>query len=171
MVIAFWCGGRKIACVSIRVAVLTSQTDSLRIVNAVRNMKIRSIFLDGEAVICDANGLAQFDLVHSKANDDEVKLIAFDLLEIDGEDLRTRPLGERKAKLQRLLRSVKNGIEFSEHLTGAGWAVYEHACKLGCEGIVAKRIDLGYESGRSKRWLKIKNPDSPASRRAEEVTF
>jgi len=49
--------------------------------------------------------------------------------------------------------------------------VFAHACKLGCEGIVAKGIDLPYQSGRSKRWLKIKNPNSPAARRAEEGTF
>jgi ATP-dependent DNA ligase len=49
--------------------------------------------------------------------------------------------------------------------------IFEHACKLGHEGIVVKRKDLPYESGRSKRWLKIKNPDSPAMKRVEDGTF
>jgi ATP-dependent DNA ligase len=66
---------------------------------------------------------------------------------------------------------VKDGLEYNEHIEGEGPVVFEHACKLGCEGIVAKRIDLPYESGRSKRWVKIKNPDSPAMRRVEDGTF
>ena len=76
------------------------------------------------------------------------------------------PLSERKAKLKKLLRKVQDGVHFNEHVEGDGAAVFEHACKLGCEGIVAKRIDMPYQSGRSKRWVKIKNPDSPAARRA-----
>ncbi|MBV9458231.1 MAG: hypothetical protein JO141_12055 [Bradyrhizobium sp.] len=51
------------------------------------------------------------------------------------------------------------------------WVIYEHACKFGCEGIVAKRSDIRYQSGRSKAWLKVKNPKSPAAIRIEEGTF
>ena len=74
--------------------------------------------------------------------------------------MRREPFRKRKGKLQQLVRSVKYGIEFNGFLEGEGTRIFEHACKLGHEGIVAKRIDLPYESGRSKRWLKIKNPDS-----------
>lgn len=66
---------------------------------------------------------------------------------------------------------MKDGIQFNPHVDGDGPTVFEQACELGCEGIVAKRIDLPYQSGRSKRWLKIKNPESPAARRADEGTF
>jgi ATP-dependent DNA ligase len=54
---------------------------------------------------------------------------------------------------------------------GNGAEIFHHACQLGHEGIVAKRIDLPYESGKSKRWLKIKNPDSPAMKRIQEEAF
>jgi bifunctional non-homologous end joining protein LigD len=96
---------------------------------------------------------------------------AFDLLELDGAAIRKLPLLDRKQKLERLLAKVKDGIEFNGYIEGDAHAIFEHACKLGCEGIVAKRKDLPYESGRSKRWLKIKNPDSPAMKRVEDGTF
>ena len=142
-----------------------------RIVDAVMKLKLRSVLLDGEGIICDDNGLAQFDLVHFKRNDAEVKLCAFDILELNGTDVRPKPFRNRKLILEELLKSRPDGIEFNEHLTGDGWGVFQHACNLGCEGIVAKRIDLGYDSGRSKRWAKIKNPAAPAAKRIEDGTF
>jgi ATP-dependent DNA ligase len=70
------------------------------------------------------------------------------------------------------LKKVKDGIEFNDHIENApGHVIFEHACKLGHEGIIAKRKDLPYESGRSKRSLKIKNPASPAMKRVEDGTF
>lgn len=66
---------------------------------------------------------------------------------------------------------VKDGIEYNEHIEGSGPTISEHVCKLGHEGIVAKRRDLPYESGRSRRWIKVKNPDSPAMKRVEDGTF
>jgi ATP-dependent DNA ligase len=56
-------------------------------------------------------------------------------------------------------------------MEGDGQTIFQHVCKLGHEGIVAKRRDLAYESGRSRRWLKIKNPGSPAAKRVEDGTF
>jgi ATP-dependent DNA ligase len=73
--------------------------------------------------------------------------------------------------LAKLIAKVRDGIEFSEHIEGDGTDIFKAACKLGHEGVVAKRKDLPHESGRSKRWLKIKNPKSPAARRIEEGTF
>ena len=140
-----------------------------RIVASIGKLTVQSVMLDGEAIFCDEKGLVQF--VHSKQHDAQVKLRAFDILELDGKDLRPRPLVERKAVLARLLKGRPDGIEFSEYLTGDGWAVFQHACRLGCEGVVAKRVDLGYESGRSKRWIKIKNPDAPPAKRIEEGLF
>jgi bifunctional non-homologous end joining protein LigD len=96
-----------------------------------------------------------------------VILYAFDLLELDGVDYRELPLEKRKAKLKTLLARTK-GMQFVDHVEGDGGIVFEHACKMNLEGIVSKRRDLPYRSGRSKAWLKIKNPSSPAMRRLEE---
>src|SRR3954467_10352113 len=142
-----------------------------RVVAAVRRLKVRSVLLDGEGIVYSAKGMPSFDLLHSREYDKEVSLCAFDLLEHDGDEVRKLKLLDRKKRLARLLSKVKDGIEFNEHIEGEGHLIYAHACKLGCEGIVAKRKDLPYESGRSKRWLKIKNPNSPAARRVEDGTF
>jgi len=142
-----------------------------RVVDAVRRLKGKSILLDGEGIICREDGLADFELLHSKANDELVTFCAFDVIEHDGEAVRRHPLSERKALLKKLLGRTKTGIFFNEHFAGDGTEIFANACALGCEGIVAKRLDLPYQSGRSKAWLKIKNPKSPAVRRAEEGTF
>jgi bifunctional non-homologous end joining protein LigD len=95
-------------------------------------------------------------------------LCAFDLLKLDGEDLRRQPIEIRKAGLVQLLRSPHPGIAVNEHYVGNGDIVYQQACKLGCEGIVSKRLGSAYRSGRSKHWLKVKNPAAPAVRREAE---
>lgn len=87
---------------------------------------------------------------------------------LDGEDLRSRPLIERKRALQRLLRRVKTGIQYKDHIEGDGVTVFAHACKLGFEGIVSKDRTRPYRSGRSKTWLKIKNPQAPGVTRFED---
>jgi ATP-dependent DNA ligase len=86
-------------------------------------------------------------------------------LELDGEDPRPRPLGERKARLAKRLCRKIGGIVFNEHEED-GATVFRHACKMGLEGIVSKRLSKPYQSGRSGHWLKIKNPESPAMIRA-----
>jgi bifunctional non-homologous end joining protein LigD len=96
-------------------------------------------------------------------------LIAFDLIELDGRDLPREPLEQRKRTLTKLARGRHLGIVLNEHYNGDGDLVFEHACKLGCEGIVSKRLGSFYRSGRSPHWLKIKNPSAPAvTREAEE---
>jgi bifunctional non-homologous end joining protein LigD len=95
---------------------------------------------------------------------------AFDLIELDGEDLRPAPLEQRKGKLEKLL-ARSEGIRFSEHITGDGAIIFAHACKLGLEGIVSKRRDLPYRSGRCKAWLKVKNPASAAVLRIQDGTW
>lgn len=142
-----------------------------RIVQAARKLKATSFLLDGEGIVYDGKGMPNFALLHSREYDNEVSLCAFDLLELAGTEVRKQPLDERKSLLADLLMKVKDGIEFNEHIEGAGPTIFEHACKLGHEGIVAKRRDLPYESGRSRRWLKIKNPDSPAMKRVEDGSF
>jgi bifunctional non-homologous end joining protein LigD len=80
-------------------------------------------------------------------------------------------LGERKQRLRKLISRRKSGIVYNEHIEDDGAIVYRHACLIGCEGIVSKRLDLPYSSGRVKSWIKVKNPKAPASLRIEEGTF
>jgi bifunctional non-homologous end joining protein LigD len=89
----------------------------------------------------------------------------------DGEDLRPRPLSDRKAKLARLLARAPAGIVYNEHTDLDGATVFLHAFKLGLEGIVSKRLTAPYRSGPSRDWIKVKNPDSPAMRRARAGTW
>jgi bifunctional non-homologous end joining protein LigD len=97
-------------------------------------------------------------------------LIAFDLIALDGEDLRRWPIEDRKRKLAKLVRGAHPGIVLNEFFEGDGDILFDHACKLGCEGIVSKRLGSPYRSGRSLHWVKVKNPKAPAVKReAEEV--
>jgi bifunctional non-homologous end joining protein LigD len=128
------------------------------IAKAVATLKVKSATIDGEAVCCDEAGLAIFDLLHGRQHDDRALLYAFDLLELDGEDLRPQPLEARKTRLEKLVATPSAGIQYNEQVEGDGQLVFDHACKLGLEGIVSKRP---YRSGRSKGWLKTKNPAAP----------
>jgi bifunctional non-homologous end joining protein LigD len=85
-------------------------------------------------------------------------LVAFDLLRLEGEDQRLRPIEARRAALMRLVTGV-SGILFSEALATEGAVVFAKACELGLEGIVSKRKGSFYRSGKSRNWLKTKNPD------------
>jgi bifunctional non-homologous end joining protein LigD len=104
--------------------------------------------IDGEAVACDENGVASFDLVRNHRANDSVFLYAFDLIELNGDDLRRDPLEVRKATLEMMLAKAGSGIRFNEHMEGDGEIVFRHACKMGLEGIVSKRKDSPYRSGR-----------------------
>ena len=97
-----------------------------------------------------------------------VFLYTFDLLQIDSRDLHRDPIEDCKAELAKLLRRAKPGLQLNEHITEPGDIVFRHACKLGLEGIVSKRVGSPYRSGRSHDWLKSKNPDAPAARREFE---
>jgi bifunctional non-homologous end joining protein LigD len=79
-------------------------------------------------------------------------LCAFDLIEIDGEDLRHVPLEQRKQALAGLLRRGRDGIVLNVHYDCDGETVFKHACSLGCEGIVSKRLGSPYRSGRVDHW-------------------
>jgi bifunctional non-homologous end joining protein LigD len=91
--------------------------------------------------------------------------------EIDGEDIRSLPLLDRKKRLARLLGGRRLGIVLSDHPDDDGATIFRHACKLGLEGIVSKRPSPPYRSGRSRDWLKVKNRNSPAMVRAREVEW
>ena len=115
-----------------------------KIVDAVASLSVRSCVVDGEAIVVDERGLSVFD------------------------DLRWVPLEDRKQTLGDLIRGIDDGIAFNQHFDGDGEIIFRHACSLGCEGIVSKRLGSAYRSGRVNHWLKIKNPAAPAVRREAE---
>jgi hypothetical protein len=119
-------------------------------------LRSRSCIIDGEAVACDDNGVASFDLVRHQRANESIFLYAFDLIELNGDDLRRDPLEVRKATLASIVAKASPGIRFNEHMEGDGPTVFAHACKLGLEGVVSKRKDSAYRSGRSPDWLKMK---------------
>src|SRR5215211_8026760 len=127
--------------------------------------------IDGEAVICGKDGRSGFDKLHSHGYDDQVVPYAFDLIELDGEDLRREPLQVRKATLASVLAKAAVGLRFNEHIEADGPTVFAHACRMGLEGIVSKRRDLPVARGRAKCWVKVKNPASPAMLRIQDGTF
>jgi bifunctional non-homologous end joining protein LigD len=135
---------------------------------ALKLLRTRSATIDGEAVYCGADGISDFGKLHSDAFNSDVFLYGFDLLELNGDDLRKEPLEFRKGKLERLLSNSGWALRFVEHMAGEGPIIFHHACKMKLEGIVSKRKDLGYRSGPSKNWLKVKNPASPAMLRILE---
>ena len=129
---------------------------------------MRSCLIDGEAAVYNESGLAVFDLIRGYRHDAAAVLCAFDLLELDGEDLRRTPIEERKRILAKLLSDANEGIAFNEHYTGDGAIIFKHAYALGCDGIVLKRLGSPYRSGRADCWIKVKNPNAPAMRREAE---
>jgi bifunctional non-homologous end joining protein LigD len=111
--------------------------------------------LDGEAVITRHDNSCETSRRWAAAI-----LAAYDIMEVDGQDIRPEPLEERRKRLTKLLsRAMRDGIQLSEALTGDGAAIFRHACGLGLKGIVSKRIGSRYVSGRTRAWLKTKNPN------------
>jgi len=142
------------------------------IVQAAHALRVRSCLIDGEAVACDDQGLAVFDWLRYRRADGSVFLYAFDLLELDDQDLRREPLETRKATLASLLRGCQPGVRLNGHLEhNDGEIVFHHACALGCEGIVSKRRGSSYRMGRTDAWVKIKNPAAPAVQRKREIDW
>jgi bifunctional non-homologous end joining protein LigD len=134
------------------------------VVQAVNHLKVRSCLIDGEVVCCDERGLSRFDVLRRRRNEAVAFLYAFDLL-----DLRREPIEVRKATLASILRKARHGLRLNEHLAhDCGLTVFQHACKMGLEGIVSKRLGSRYRSGRSPDWLKFKNPEAPAVKREVE---
>ena len=139
------------------------------IVEALEGLRSRSCIIDGEAVVCDDNGVASFDRIRYRRHDGDAFLYAFDLIELNGDDLRRQPIETRKATLASLLGRAAIGVCLNEHLAHAnGVHVFEHACRMGLEGIVSKRKGSPYRSGRTLDWIKAKNPHSPAVTRLTE---
>jgi bifunctional non-homologous end joining protein LigD len=101
------------------------------VVQAVAALPVHSCLIDGEAIISDATGLAVFSLVRSYRNGPRATLFAFDLIEIDGEDLRWRPIEDRKAALKKLLGRSPRGIAFNKHFDVEGTVSNASARHIG----------------------------------------
>jgi bifunctional non-homologous end joining protein LigD len=142
------------------------------IADALAALKVKSVTIDGEGCVCNPDGVTDFDLLRAalgRKGSRRVFLYAFDVLELDGRDLRSRKWEDRRKALTKLLRKAPAGIRLSDHLAVTdGDMIFHHACAMGLEGIVAKRRDKPYRSGRSPDWIKVKNPDAPAAARVIE---
>jgi bifunctional non-homologous end joining protein LigD len=136
----------------------TNFTDRLpKIAEAVCSLAAESALIDGEAVAVRPDGHSDFAALRTKAGSARACFVAFDLLTLNGEDFRKRPIEERRAALSPLVAGV-HCILFSDALVAEGALVFAKACQLGLEGIVSKRAGSQYSSGNSRRWLKSKNP-------------
>jgi bifunctional non-homologous end joining protein LigD len=142
------------------------------IATAIASLPVRSITIDGEGVVCRSDGFSDFELLRAAVGRKGARnafLYAFDLLELDGVDLRGEPWEMRRTTLASLLRKTVYGIQLSEHIECTdGLTIFGHACRMGLEGIVAKRRDKPYRCGRTAEWVKIKNPNAPAATRVME---
>jgi bifunctional non-homologous end joining protein LigD len=118
-----------------------------QIVEALARLRSRSCIIDGEAVACGDDGIALFERIRYRRHDGSVFLWAFDIIELNGDDRRREPLERRKAALGRLLARAGHGVQLNEHLEAEGPVVFEHACRMGLEGIVSKRKASWYHSG------------------------
>ncbi len=131
------------------------------IARALAELPGKTALLDGEVVVFDEHGGTSFALLQAafqEGKKQQLTYVAFDLLHLDGHNLQGFPLERRKKLLQELLAGLddEDTVRFSEHLGMHGKEIFQHACKLGAEGIVSKRASAPYTSRRSGTWLKIK---------------
>lgn len=128
------------------------------VARALAKLKVDTALIDGEIVVEGEDGMTSFSALVADlkaGTSDRMVYYAFDVLYLDGVDLRGAPLLDRKTILQKLLKGHRNGtVRFSDHVTGDGGLVLDKACELGLEGIISKRADKPYRSGRSNDWLK-----------------
>ncbi|HKG00271.1 MAG TPA: DNA ligase D, partial [Xanthobacteraceae bacterium] len=131
------------------------------IAQAVADLPAEQVLIDGEIVSETESGVSSFSQLQQDLSDgrtDRMVYFAFDLLHLDGRDLTGAPLIERKEMLEQLLSGLSADvpIRFSGHFEEPGSVLLEHACRMGLEGIISKRRDAPYRSGRGGDWLKIK---------------
>jgi bifunctional non-homologous end joining protein LigD len=117
--------------------------------------------IDGEVVALEENGLSSFSALQdalSEGRTSQLVFFAFDLLYLDGEDLRANPLVARKEELEALFQAIEGEtpLRFSEHFVEPGQTMLRHACRMGLEGVISKRADAPYRSGRGRDWVKSK---------------
>jgi bifunctional non-homologous end joining protein LigD len=135
-------------------------------------VKAESAIIDGEIIAIDEDGLPCFDELKRTRRICAIVFYAFDLLELNGEDLRGLPLLKRKAALKRILLKTKhNRIRFTDHVIGEGLALFVELEQRNLEGMVAKKIDSQYTNGRTRDWLKIKTTAGKAEMRKRQETW
>jgi len=130
----------------------------------IRAMDLPPCLIDGEVVAYDAGGNPDFSSLQnvlkrghgSQKNSDKLSFHAFDLLELEGEDLAGLTNIERKERLEALLATAEPPIHIADHVIGAGEKLYRAMCEAGQEGIISKKIDARYTGARSKAWVKVK---------------
>jgi bifunctional non-homologous end joining protein LigD len=127
--------------------------------DALRALPVEEAYLDGELCALSDDGLTSFSAMQAATDartTESLVYVLFDLMFIDGEDLSARPLRDRKERLRSLLEGAHAGLQYSEHHLEDGATFYRHACKLGTEGIVSKRLDAPYKPGDRGTWRKVK---------------
>ncbi|ESW82790.1 ATP-dependent DNA ligase [Mesorhizobium sp. LSJC269B00] len=128
---------------------------------AFSRLPLSQAIIDGEIMVLDEKGISRFALLQdalSAGAGSKLHFYAFDLLHLDGWDLRKAPLANRKALLAELLagQGATSAIQLSDHVEGDGQGLYDQASILGLEGVVSKRANAIYQSGRTKSWTKVK---------------
>jgi bifunctional non-homologous end joining protein LigD len=130
-----------------------------RTIEALRSLRVRSAYLDGELCALNADGVPVFSRLQAAMDEgrtDQLVFFAFDLLFLNGQSTAQLPLVERKERLKRLFKKEVQGLRYNEHVTGDGPRFREHACKLGLEGVISKRADRPYAPGDRGIWVKSK---------------
>jgi bifunctional non-homologous end joining protein LigD len=132
------------------------------IAGVLAGLPVKSAYLDGEIAILTAEGVSDFgalqEALGKHGGSRGMACIVFDILHLDGRDLRSLPLVERKATLEKLLakQPARSPVQYSSHIVGQGAEFFALACKRHLEGIISKRVDAPYRAGRSGEWLKTK---------------
>src|SRR5215213_8494549 len=124
-----------------------------------KSLRAQDAIFDGEVVVLGNTGKPDFQALRrelGRRHSEKLTYFAFDLLWLNGRDLRKRPLIERKRLLQKLLSDASARLIYVEFLEGDGATIYQHACRMGLEGIVSKRADSIYRPGRQESWIKTK---------------
>jgi bifunctional non-homologous end joining protein LigD len=128
---------------------------------ALKRLPVGSALIDGEIVSLQENGISSFSGLQAdlkSGRTDRLVFMAFDLLYLEGVDIRGTMLTERKNLLKDVLDTLPDGsiIRYSDHMEGDGPNIFTHACRLGLEGLISKRADMAYKSGRGDHWVKSK---------------
>jgi bifunctional non-homologous end joining protein LigD len=127
---------------------------------SLKGLKVKDAIFDGEVGVPDEDGVMQFHRIRRKDAQTELAYLVFDLLWLNGKDLRGLPLHKRKSELKKLLRNPVGRVIYADHVEGAsGRALFQMVERTGHEGVVSKLRNSPYRSGeRTKEWLKIKPP-------------
>ncbi len=131
------------------------------VVAALAALPAETALIDGEAVVLAENGISSFSALQTALFEEKTEnlvFFAFDLLHLDGQDLRAEPLLARKERLEALFQAAEPEapLRYSEHFVEPGQTMLRHACRMGLEGVISKRADAPYRSGRGRDWVKSK---------------